>query len=148
MRGMLSVFPVKCLWSGCWTTQLGPHFDDSLIDLTAISTHGITTLSVAIWIAPCIRLSTVITVISTAFWNFSSILFSKNWFWHTLFSPTLILPKLLERLLVWVFEASSPIALALVFLPMKKEKIIWSLNQVIKLPFVLVVLLSCANHSM
>ena len=43
--------PRKTCWSGFWTTQLGPSPDDPLIDLTAISTFGRTTLSLAVKIA-------------------------------------------------------------------------------------------------
>ena len=48
MSGVFSVFPVNTLRSGFWTTLLSPCTDGPVIDLTAILTRGITTLSIAV----------------------------------------------------------------------------------------------------
>ena len=94
MSGVFLVFPIKSSWSGFWIIQLRPRTDDSVIDLTAISTHGITTLSIAVKLASATRLSTVITALSTAFLILSSIFFSM--IWSTVFTdyiPSKIIKK-------------------------------------------------------
>ena len=66
MSGVFSVYPEKSFRSSLRTTLLGPRLDDSVIDLKAISTHGINTLSIAVKIASCICFLTVMTALSTA----------------------------------------------------------------------------------
>ena len=65
MSGVLPAFPKKSLRSGFWTSVFGPCPDKSVIDFTAISTLGITTLSMAVIIAFCMRFSAVKTALST-----------------------------------------------------------------------------------
>ena len=48
MSGVFSEFTMKSLLSGFWTAQKGPCPDESVIFQTAISSRGITTLSVAV----------------------------------------------------------------------------------------------------
>ena len=108
-------------WSGFLTILLGPRPDDTVIDITAISTPGITTLSIAVKVASSTRFSTVITALSTAFLISSPIFLAMTWSWHALISPTAHILKLLQRPLVWGSKVPFPIAPALALLPRKKS---------------------------
>ena len=61
------MFPKKSLWSESWTTLLGPRPDDPVIDLMAISTLGITTLTIVVKIASKTQVSTPATTFSFFF---------------------------------------------------------------------------------
>ena len=95
LSGVFSLFPMQSLLSTFGTLLLVPCLDELVNDITAISTRGITTLSIAVKIASCMRLSTISTALSTAFLILSSILFLVIWFWHALISPSTVLSGLL-----------------------------------------------------
>ena len=120
MSGVFSEFSVKSFWSGFWTTLRGPRLNGAMIDVTAISTYGITTFSFAVKFASNTRFSTVKTALSTAFLISSSNFFSMTWYWRGLFSPTVILLKIFERTSVWGSKVAFLIQLALVLYPMTK----------------------------
>ena len=75
LSGVLSVFPIESLLSWFWSALLVPCPDEAVIDLTANSTGGVTTLSIAVKIASCMRVSAVLIALSTAFLILSSKLF-------------------------------------------------------------------------
>ena len=117
---MFSVFPERFFLPRFWTILQGPRPDDSAIDLTAISTLGITTFHIAVEIASCIRFSTNLRLLSTSFLILSTKFISMTISWLALFWPTVDFSKLLPRPLIWVSKGSFSIASALVLLPMMK----------------------------
>ena len=84
MSVVLPAFRMKSLRSGFWTSLFGPCPDEPVIDFTAILTLGITTLSITVKIASCMRVSTIKTALSTSFLILLSILFCVTWFWLAL----------------------------------------------------------------
>ena len=115
--GVFSVYAVKSLRSGFWTTLLGLCPGDSVIDLTAISTSGTTISSMAVKVASWMRFSTTMTALTTALQILSSILFPMTWSWLAL---QINLSDSLERPLVWCCKLSFPTVFTLVPLPMTK----------------------------
>ena len=87
-----TVFSIPCEVSSIrfldQTMLQGPRPDDPVIDLTAISTHRFTTLSIAVKIASKTRFLTVKTAVSTASPFSLSLWLSFTRYWHALFSPT------------------------------------------------------------
>ena len=67
MKGLYFVFPVKSFLSGFWTTLSGLCPDEPVIDLTAISTRGLTILSIAVKHASYIHFLTVMRALSNVF---------------------------------------------------------------------------------
>ena len=67
MSGVICMFLEKSLWSGFWTTLFGPCPDHPVINLTAFSTLGMTSLYIAAKIASMTRVFTEATTLSTFF---------------------------------------------------------------------------------
>ena len=80
MSGVLSIFPVKSLRSGFWTTMLGPCPDEPQTDLMACSVRGSITFSFPVKSASCMRFSTVKTSLSNVFLIFLTIILPSTWF--------------------------------------------------------------------
>ena len=93
ISGIFFMFPEESLWSRFWNSLFGTRPDDSVIDLTSISTLGITTLCIAVKIASWTGFSTALTAFSTSFLILSAKFFSITWSWLALFSPTEDFPK-------------------------------------------------------
>ena len=69
------MFPMKSPLSEFWNILLGQNLDELVIDLTAISTRRLITLSIAVKIGSFMRFSTAMTALSTAF-----LFFCQNYF--------------------------------------------------------------------
>ena len=95
MSGVLPVFPQKSLRSGFWISLLAPFPDELTIDLTAISTVGIITFSIAVEIVSCMRFWTVETALSTA------LLICRQYIFNDLFS-TCTVNKLLKIIMLTI----------------------------------------------
>ena len=78
MDVVFTVVPVKCLLSRFSTLLLGPRPDDSVNDLTVISTLGINTLSVVVTVPSKIRFWTAMTALSTYSLIMSAMIVSKS----------------------------------------------------------------------
>ena len=81
----LLCFP-RNLLSRFWTTLLGSCRDGPMINLTALSTFGITTLSTVIKKMFWPHFFTAATKLPTSFLKCSAFFPSGTWLWHTLFS--------------------------------------------------------------
>ena len=140
MSGVFSVFLVKSLRSGFWTTLFDPFPNLLVIDLTAFSTRGTTTLYIVVEIAACMQFSTVMTALLTAFLKLLSMLFPKTWVWpelSTIFSELLYWPLLCGSSLIFHCTHIGIIT---------NSKIAWGPAQLGKLFPLLLCLLSCGNH--
>ena len=96
MTGVFSMFPESFLSSYC-TTLFGPRSDDPVIDLTANSTLGITTLSIALKITLWTPISTAITALSTSFLILSAKFLSITRSLLALCQTTIDLPNFLNK---------------------------------------------------
>ena len=117
MGGEFSVFSVKSLLPRFWSALLGPCLDERVIDLTAISTRRITTLSIVVKSASCMGFLKLMTALSTAFIILSSTFFPVTWFWHALISPSTIFSGSLWWPSVWGPRVWFPIAPTFSLLP-------------------------------
>ena len=81
MSVVILIFSKKSLRSGFWTSLFVPCPVELVINFTALSTLEITTLSMAVKIASCMRFLTVMTALPTTRVIWLSVLFSRTWFW-------------------------------------------------------------------
>ena len=125
MTGVSSKLPENFLVKN-WITSLGPRPDDPVINLTAISTLGVTTLFIAVKISSKPWISTAATL-STYFLTLSAILLSMTCSWHTQNWLSVTLPDLLTKLSFCVPTASFSATFAW-FLPSIKKSIKNSFN--------------------
>ena len=84
--GGFLMLPKKSRRSGFWTSLSVPCPVKSVIGFTAISTLRITTLSMTVKIASCMRLSTVMAALLTALVIWWAHFFSMTWLWRALWS--------------------------------------------------------------
>ena len=73
------MFRKKTLWSGFWTALVCPRPDDPVIDLTAISTLGITMFSIAVKTVPWTQFSTAAATLSFFLLYLSVTFLSITW---------------------------------------------------------------------
>ena len=101
-----SRFSEKSLWSRFSTTLLGPRLDDTVINITVISTLCMTRLSIAVKIASSGRVSTAATTVLTSFLALLVIFLSISCVWHARFSTkSWTFPKSLRRSSSWTLPS-------------------------------------------
>ena len=108
--GVLLVFPVKSIRSGFRTIPLGPIPDEPVINHTAISTCGVTTLFNAVNFSSCMRFSIAKTALLTAFLILLSVLLPMTWFWlalSTILSKCSWWPLAFDSLILWKLKSKK-----------------------------------------